>query len=638
MSVAAERLGASGPFARELPGFRARPGQQDLARAVEAALAARGTLVAEAGTGTGKTFAYLVPALVSGLRVVVSTGTRTLQDQLFQRDLPRVRALLGSDARIALLKGRGNYLCLHRLERARGDAELASLEQVRQFQQIESWARTTATGDRVELHALPEDAPIWARVTSTQDNCLGSECPRWQDCWVVKARRAAQEADLVIVNHHLLCADMALKGGGFGEILPQAQAFILDEAHQLPETAGQFFGTGVSSRQLEELSRDALREAAEVPGVLAALRDPVEALMPAVRRLRLAFEGLPERGPWRELEARADVAEGFAGLAEALEALAGALAAVSDSSRGLASCGERAEALALRLERLSGGAAEGDDALVRWYQLGQRGFALHGTPLDVSGPFSAWREASAAAWIFTSATLAIDGDFGHFNRQLGLDAPQTLAVPSPFDYAANTLLYLPPGLPQPAHSKYTDAVVEAAVPLLEASGGRAFLLFTSHRALRCAAELLKGRVDFPVLVQGEAPRHRLLERFRAAGNAVLLGAASFWEGVDVAGEALSLVLIDKLPFAAPNDPVTEARLRHLRALGEDPFNAWQLPNAVLALKQGAGRLIRSEDDRGVLVLCDPRLLGMDYGKVFLQSLPPMPQSRELAEVRDFFQR
>jgi ATP-dependent DNA helicase DinG len=636
MSDAAGRLDAQGPFARELPGFTPRSGQQALAAAVERALQQCGELVAEAGTGTGKTFAYLVPALLSGLRVVISTGTRTLQDQLFQRDLPRVRQLLGSDAPVALLKGRSNYLCLHRLEQSRGDAELSSMEQVQQFQRIEAWAARTASGDRVELHELPEDAPIWVRVTSTQDNCLGSECPHYQDCYVVKARRAAQEAAVVVVNHHLLFADMALKSGGFGEILPGAEAFILDEAHQLAETAGQFFGTGVSSRQMEELARDSLREAAEVPGMLAALREPVEALMPAVRRLRLAFDGLPERGPWRDIEGREGVAGGLDALDQALENLAAALAAVADSSRGLASCAERAEIAALRLRALAEGAEGGAGALVRWYQLGLRGFVLHGTPLDVAEPLRAWREQSQAAWVFTSATLAVDGDFTHFNRQLGLAEPDTLLVPSPFDYGSNALLYLPPGLPDPGAQDFTDAVVEAALPLLEASGGRAFLLFTSHRALRRAAELLAGRTEFPLMVQGQAPRHLLLERFREAGNAVLLGAASFWEGVDVAGEALSLVLIDKLPFASPGDPVTEARLAHLREQGANPFSAWQVPSAVIALKQGAGRLIRSERDRGVLVLCDPRLLGKGYGRTFLHSLPPMPRTRELAEVAAFF--
>ncbi len=633
---AAQRLGSDGPFASELPGFTVRSGQQALAAAVAHALEQRGELVAEAGTGTGKTFAYLVPALLSGLRVVVSTGTRTLQDQLFQRDLPRVRQLLGVDARVALLKGRSNYLCLHRLEQSRGDAELSSLEQVRQFQRIEAWAGRTASGDRVELHELPEDAPIWSRVTSTQDNCLGGECPRYQDCYLVKARRAAQESDLVVVNHHLLFADMALKSGGFGEILPGAEAFILDEAHQLAETAGQFFGSGVSSRQMEELSRDTLREAAEVPGMLAALREPVEALMPAVLRLRLAFDGLPERGPWRDIDARAGVEEGFEALDQSLDTLAGALAKVAESSRGLGSCAERAESLALRLQTLREGGDAAAGGLVRWYQLGMRGFVLHGTPLDVSEPLRVWRENSEAAWVFTSATLTVDGDFGHFMRQLGLSGTDTLSVPSPFDYGRNTLMYLPRGMPEPSSPDFTDAVVEAALPLLETSGGRAFLLFTSHRALRRAAELLEGRVDFPLMVQGSAPRHLLLERFREAGNAVLLGAASFWEGVDVAGEALSLVLIDKLPFASPGDPVTEARLRHLREQGENPFNAWQLPSAVISLKQGAGRLIRSESDRGVLVLCDPRVIGKGYGRVFLHSLPPMPRTRDAGDVEAFF--
>jgi ATP-dependent DNA helicase DinG len=632
LASARELLGPDGPFASEIANFTPRDCQQQMAEAVEEAIADSQMLIAEAGTGTGKTFAYLVPALQSGKRVIVSTGTKTLQDQLFHRDLPRVREVLGARLRTSLLKGRANYLCLYRLEQTTKDGRLTSREQVGQLQSIREWSKRSASGDRGEFAEVPEDSPLWPRVTSTAENCLGTECPLFGDCFVVKARRAAQEADLVVVNHHLLFADLAIKQEGFGEILPGAHAFILDEAHQVPELAGQFFSTSITARQITELASDTLAECGSVTGALAGLREPIEAIAPIVKRVRLALDKLPVKGGFGAIDSVAEARTELQSLDEALRKLADALAAQAERSRGLASANERAELLCQRLHTVLDGSAH--DA-VQWYELTAQGFAFHATPLDLAPPLRSLREQSRASWIFTSATLSVAGDFDHFARQLGLDDPVTASLPSPFDYPRQALTYLPKGLPDPNAPDYTERIVEAARPVLEAARGRTFLLFTSHRALKRAADLLAD-VPFPLFVQGAAPRHQLLTAFRESGNGVLLGAASFWEGVDVAGEALSCVIIDKLPFAAPDDPVLEARLAALREAGGNPFFEWQVPAAVIALKQGAGRLIRDVADRGVLMLCDPRLTSRAYGKLFLRSLPPMAVTRELGDVQTFF--
>lgn len=630
-----ELLGADGPFARELPNFAPRAAQQEMARAVQQVMAAHDTLIAEAGTGTGKTFAYLVPALLSGERVIISTGTKALQDQLYFRDLPRVRSVLGARLKTALLKGRANYLCLYRLDQTVREGASFDRTQAAQLATIRAWSARTRRGDRMELAEVPEESPLWPRVTSTPENCLGVECPFFDDCHVVKARREAQEADVVVVNHHLLFADLALKQEGFGEILPGASAFILDEAHQIPELAGQFFSQSVSARQLSELAQDALAECAGVTGAIGLLLEPIEALQAALRRLRLAMDALPQRGAFHLLEQRDDVSEGLHDLRELLATLNELLASQAERSRGFTNLHERAEVFGQRLDRIVD-AGSGSASDVRWYEHYPRGFALYATPLDLAMPMRALRERTQAAWIHTSATLSVAGDFGHFARQLGLDDPHTLSLGSPFDYAKQALCYLPEQLPDPAARDYTERVIDAVLPVLHASGGRAFLLFTSHRALRRAAELLQDKVPWPLFVQGTAPRPRLLEEFRASGHGVLLGAASFWEGVDVVGEALSVVVIDKLPFAAPDDPVLMARLDALEQSGINPFMGWQVPSAAIALKQGAGRLIRDVHDRGVLVLCDPRLTGKGYGRLFLASIPPMPRTRNLDDVRSFF--
>lgn len=625
-----DALGEGGLLAEAIPAFAPRPAQQRFAGTVAETLERREALLAEAGTGTGKTYAYLVPALLSGLKTIVSTGTRALQDQLYHRDLPRVRDALGVGLKTALLKGRANYLCRYRTEQARGEAAFASRALAAQFERIVAWSGRSRMGDLAEIEDLPEDSPLLPLVTSTADNCIGSDCPFWDDCFVVQARQRAQAADLVVVNHHLLLADLALKQEGFGEILPGAQAFVVDEAHQLPELAAQFFGEGNGARALVELARDTLREAGMVASALAIVQAPSQALEHAVRALRAAMDVLPVRGTGERALEEPAVADAFDALAGALANLAGALQPLRESAPGLDACHARAIDAAGRLERWLGTSDS-----VHWYELTRRGFRLQRTPLDVSTPLRKHREDSRAAWVFTSATLAVEGSFEHYAKRLGLEEPRTLLEPSPFDWSTQALCYLPPRLPEPMSRDYTASVVAAIRPVLEASGGRAFVLFASHRALREAAELLRGG-PWPLFVQGDAPRAQLLQQFRVSGNGVLLGAASFREGVDVAGDALSVVVVDKLPFAAPDDPVFEARLQAVRRAGGNPFRDEQLPQAVIALKQGVGRLIRTETDRGVLVLCDPRLTGRSYGRTFLESLPPFPRTRELDEVTGFF--
>ena len=626
-------LGEGGALARFVDGFAQRPVQQEMAQSIAEAIDQGHCLVAEAGTGTGKTYAYLVPALVSRQRVIISTGTRTLQDQLFRRDLPTVLKALGVSPRVALLKGRSNYLCLHRLDLARKSGDIGRPEWLDLLEQLNAWSASTQSGELAEFPSLADDSPIWPRVTSTVDNCLGSDCPFFDDCYLIKARRRAQEADLVVVNHHLLFADMALKQEGFGELLPAAGVIIVDEAHQLPDTASLFFGQTFSARQLLDLTRDARSEAAQVGGLLRAVDDVASVLANAIAKLRLCLDGQPTRGSWPQQLQRPEMLEVLTGVETSLQDFGELLDQLAASSAGMESCAARCAGQRAMLQRIAGPVA---DDHVAWYESFPKSFRINLTPLDVAEPMTAFRQSTQASWIFTSATLSVDGGFDLFIRQMGLEQPKTLLLPSPFDFEQQSLLYHPKGLPDPSARDFVEQLINAILPVLLASKGRAFLLFTSHRNLQLAAGLLRQRCDLPLFVQGEQSRHLLLQAFRKSGNGLLLGAASFWQGVDVRGDALSCVIIDKLPFAAPDDPVLEARLERMRRDGGRPFPDYQLPLAVLTLKQGAGRLIRDMDDRGILVICDPRLSSRSYGKVFLQSLPPMPYSRDLADVERFF--
>ncbi len=627
-------FGEGGPLQRALPAFNVRRQQVHMAERVAAALARREILTVEAGTGTGKTFAYLVPALLSGARVLVSTGTRTLQDQLYSKDLPLVGAALGRPAKVALLKGRTNYLCRYRLEQAPGLARDDMLERIR------SWARTTRSGDLAEVAGLADSHPVWAQVTSTRDNCLGTRCPQLSGCHVALARRQALDADIVIVNHHLLLADLALKEDGFGDLLGAADAIILDEAHQIPDLAAQFFGAHVSSRRIESLLDNVQTELAKAgfgPEAHAQALSAVRAVQAAVGQILGVIAGSAGRIAWTE--ASSPVAEGVAELQRAVHLLANALCETGEET-AIRALGDRAGELAQSLERIAAlGELEGARSIE---MTPPRRFALSLLPFDIAARFQALLEAHPCSWVFTSATLSLGEDFSPFTGRLGLEGCATLKIDSPFDYPQQGLLYLPARMPLPASPQFLPAVVEVALELVEASGGGAFVLFTSHRALAAAASLWRGQpartAGYRLLVQGEAPRERLLREFREDGSAVLLGTTSFWEGVDVKGSALRLVVIEKLPFASPDDPLVRARVEHLEATGRSAFREYQLPEAALALKQGVGRLIRSEEDFGAVAICDPRLTGRGYGKVFLEALPPMTVTQERQAAIDFLLR
>ncbi len=627
-----------GTLARAIPGYRVRPQQLEMAERITTAIRENKVLVAEAGTGTGKTFAYLVPALLSGGKVIISTGTKTLQDQLFERDLPAVREALKVSASIALLKGRANYVCHYHLERAVADGRFQSREEAAHIRTIARCAKTSKTGDKGRLAAVPEDSGAWAAATSTRENCLGQECPHHTECFVLAARREALAADVVVVNHHLFFADVMLRDEGAGELLPACNTVVFDEAHQLPEVAGMFFGESLGTGQIVDLARDVRLEAVAAAKDFAPLQDAVRTVEKAARDLRLAVAAENARLPAAQLLNDKEFQQALMVLDDELAGFSKHLASQAERSEGLASCLQRADEIAARLKRWR---SIEDATQVRWIEVFTHALALNLTPLDVADIFRRQLEGHPRAWIFTSATLAVGRDFSHYCGELGLTEAETGYWGSPFDYAANALLYVPPGMPDPNDVDYVEAVVEAAYPAIRAAGGRAFVLCTSLRAMRRIHSALQDRftrdgVEFPLLLQGEGAKGELLERFRRLGNAVLVASQSFWEGVDVRGDALSLVVIDKLPFAPPDDPVLAARIEQMRKTGKNPFMDYQLPRTVISMKQGAGRLIRDESDRGVLMICDPRLVGKPYGRRIWQSLPPMRRSRDVADVEAFF--
>jgi len=685
----------SGALARNIDGYHARDAQRAMAHAVAATIEATGrlpdpdrieararsarpgaaaaaqaggsapsesggvddggnTLIVEAGTGTGKTYAYLVPAMLWGGKVIVSTGTKHLQDQLFQRDIPTVRDALAVPVSVAMLKGRANYLCHYYLQRAADNGRLPSRQDAAHLQEIVRFAKMTRTGDKAELASVPETSPVWSMVTSTRENCLGQECPSYKDCFVMQARREAQQADIVVVNHHLFFADIMLRDTGMAELLPTANTVIFDEAHQLPDTATLFFGATLSTGQILELARDCVAEG------LVHARDALDwsqlgaALERAARDVRLVFGQETLRLSISQLGDGHPLFEALEHLDSALSTLAEALAGQAERADSLGVCLRRARDLQVLLGAWSAAPAvktkvsdadekPSDTAAdsVRWIEVFSHSVQLHQTPLSVAPIFAKQRAGVPRAWVFTSATLSVRGDFTHYAAQMGLDAKRSMTLASPFDYDKQALLYVPRNLPQPSSPGFTDAVFDAAWPVLEAAGGRAFVLCTTLRAVDRIATRLRDTIEsrgwsFPLLVQGDASRTELLDRFRQLGNAILVGSQSFWEGVDVRGDALSLVIIDKLPFAPPDDPVLAARLEALTKKGLSPFAVHQLPQAVITLKQGAGRLIRAETDRGVLMICDPRLVDKPYGRRIWQSLPAFKRTRELAAVQDFF--
>ncbi|MGC8697790.1 MAG: ATP-dependent DNA helicase [Halothiobacillus sp.] len=629
-------FGPEGVLARAFNGYQPRPGQVQMAEIIRNAILDSRTVVIEAGTGVGKTFGYLAPILLAGRKAIVSTGTKHLQDQIFTRDLPQIKTLMGSNARTALLKGRANYLCTHRLDRALTEGRLQSPDWVRALHDIKSFATRTQDGDIARCATVTEDHGIWPLVTSTNENCLGKECPKFDDCFVVKAREAAHEADLVVINHHLFCADIAIKQNGFAQLLPEADVVVLDEAHQLPEIAALFFGSSLSSGQMIDLVRDTAREqqaeAVDMSDLTLIAHALEVALAPCVDALKTVRT---DRIAWHEIFEDAAIKTAFDALDERFKALTEALSIAAPRGKGLASCHERAVQMR---QALSSFRHTQDTATeVRWLERREKSFTLNITPMDAGKTFSDVVESQPRAWVFTSATLAAGKDFSHFTRRLNLELALCQQTPSPFDYPHQALMYLPALLPDPkTDPDYTLKILRLVFPVLKASGGRAFLLFTSHRELKKAAEILEGKLPFPLFVQGTQAKAPLLEQFRQSGNGVLLGTQSFWEGVDVRGEALSVVMIDRIPFASPDDPVRRAREAQIKEAGYSPFSVMAMPEAIITFKQGVGRLIRDVTDRGVLVLCDPRLQNTSYGRQILEALPPMRRVHAVADVEAFF--
>ena len=624
----------NGALSKVISGYLPRKSQLEMASSIADAIKAKENLIAEAGTGTGKTFAYLVPAILSQKQVIISTGTKNLQDQLFNKDLPVIRKAISIPFKAALLKGRANYLCPYRLETALNSSFGYSKEDAAALSQIKTWSKRTKIGDISEISDVEENDPIWSQATSTVDNCLGQDCPDYSDCFLVKARKKAQESEIVVVNHYLLCADWSLRETGFGELLPDAEVVIIDEAHQLSEIASNFLGLSISARQLNEFASDTLAEFHKDAKDMPDLRTACEDLQFEVKDLRLAFGMEIKRGEWKEIEGNPKISAALTSLHQQLKRLAEQLELASVRSKGLETCFDRVEEFESQLDSMIN---NDSGKWIRWYETFNKSVTLTKTPLDIAAEFDMFMQQHKASWIFTSATLSVANNFTHFSKGLGLQDTESKSWESPFDFATQSLFYHPKGLPKPTESDFTEKIVEFALPVLKASKGRAFFLFTSHRALKIAAQLLEDKIEYPLLVQGTRAKAVLLDQFKEQGNAILLATSSFWEGVDVRGDALSCVIIDKLPFASPGEPVLKARLDAMKLQGKNPFFEHQLPSAVIALRQGVGRLIRDVNDNGVLMVCDPRLLKRAYGQQFLDSVPAMKRTRIIEDVEAFFQ-
>jgi len=623
-----------GALAQKIEGFKPREPQRLMAQAVSKAISEKQGLVVEAGTGTGKTYAYLAPALRSGKKVIISTGSKNLQDQLYSRDLPKVAAALKFKGRLALLKGRSNYLCLERLEQqSLSGGDLAS-QALSELAHLRHWSSNTEEGDISTCNVVPEDSFVWPLVTSTNDNCLGSDCPLYKECFVVKARRKAMDADVVVVNHHLFMADMVVKESGFGELIPQADVMIFDEAHQIPDIASQYFGQQLTSRQLLDMAKDInIAYRTEVRDSVQ-LQKSADRLSQSTMDFRLALGEPGFRGNLRDVLSQTAIQRALLLLDDALELCYDVVKLSLGRSALLDAAFERATLYRNRLKRLKDVSIPGYSY---WYECNSRNFVLALTPLSVTDKFSDMMKEKPGAWIFTSATLSVNDQLHHFTDRLGLDDAETLLLPSPFDYATQAMLCVPRFLPETNVRGISKELARMLRPLIEANKGRCFFLCTSNQMMRELAEEFRATLTLPVLLQGETSKGQLLAQFVEAGNALLVATSSFWEGVDVRGDALSCVIIDKLPFTSPDDPLLKARIEDCRLRGGDPFNEVQLPDAVITLKQGVGRLIRDTDDRGVMVICDNRLVMRPYGEVFLNSLPPAPRTRDLAQAIRFLQ-
>ncbi len=632
-SESARVLGPEAEFEARIAGFTSRPTQQSMATRIEATLERGGIFVAESGTGTGKTFAYLVPALLAKKKVIISTGTRHLQDQLFLRDLPTVTATLGLKSKVAVLKGRANYLCSDRLQSKALVLAGRDDSVKKEASIIYQWSQSTEEGDVAELDDIAEDSSIWPLVTSTADNCAGSACAHFEDCFVLRARRRAMDADVVVINHHIFFADLVLKNDGFGQLLPSFDAVVFDEAHQLGDIATGFLGHSATSRQFQDLIDDVTTEERHNASAVPDLDETGGILRKDLAQLRESMGRTTGRTPLESLETQSAFVEALLKLRHDLQTYVDLLMQAQPVSEEFGRCLDRAAGLAESLEVISGRDAQDH---VRWCETTHRGFRFQSSPIDTGEILGPHFDKADRSFIFTSATLAVGDSFEHFSRSLGLPEFESARYDSPFDYQNQTLMLLPDGLPDPRSQDFTQAMLDVAVKVINASNGRAFVLFTSYRALNKAAQFLPTVFKYPLLVQGSASRNALLTQFRETDSAVLLGTSSFWEGVDVRGESLSVVIIDKLPFEAVDDPLVRARLAHVESTGGNPFMDYQVPRAVMALKQGAGRLIRDELDRGVLVICDPRVKSKGYGRVFLSNLPPMPRTTDIGDVEQFF--
>jgi len=625
-------LSDDGPFLETIEGYQSRPVQQELASKIEKTIANNLSLVAEAGTGIGKTFAYLVPAIQSRKSVILSTGTKNLQDQLFLNDIPLVCKTLNLKPKVALLKGRNNYLCTYRLDLVISDGRLSSRQAIHDLQLARHWSSETKVGDLAEMVNLADDSEIKQHITSTVDNCLGQDCPDFDDCYLQRARKRAQQAQVLVINHHLLCADLVLKDDGFAELLPETDVVIVDEAHKLPDVVTQFFGRSISSRQLLELASDLRREYLTEAKDCRELDDAASNIEQIVKQFRLAMGEESQRLAWDRFKNIPDVVESIAELTELLESLEDLLEPLYMRSKGLESCLNRSQTYYEAFTELT---KDASGEMVHWCETWSRSFQIHQTPVDVSKSFHEKWKSHGGSWIFTSATLAIDGKLEHFKEMLGIEGSGSLLLNSPFNYQEQALMYLPRGLPDPSSPEHPIELMKSVLPLLRASKGRAFCLFTSYRALQTAAAWLSENGQFKILIQGTADKTDLLRRFKSSKQAVLMATSSFWEGVDVRGSDLCCVVIDKLPFAVPSDPVIQARISACRKAGGNAFAKIQLPSAVISLKQGAGRLIRDQTDQGVLVLGDPRIISKNYGISFIKSLPEMHKTRDLEFVKGF---
>lgn len=632
MSAISNAFSKTGALADVIAGFTPREAQTKMAEGVAEAIKISTQLVVEAGTGTGKTFAYLVPALQSKGKTIVSTGTKNLQEQLYFKDLPLIKKALNSHKQMALLKGRANYLCLYRLAQHSRGTHLMDADVLVDLTRVQKWSATTDTGDIGEISTIQEDSRVLPFVTSTVDNCLGRDCPDYEDCYLVKARNKAMEADLVVVNHHLFFADLALKDTGFGELMPEADSVIFDEAHQIPDIATEYFGEAVSSRQIQDLCRDTEALQKTVLKDADQLSKVAEKLRGITMDLRLMFPVNPKKGNWFEQLRRQDIQTQLVHIQDALDLFYEVAKIHLNREKAFDAIFER---LATARHRFRIMGQEQQPGISLWYETTPRHIIIHATPLSVADKFSAILDDSDSAWIFTSATLTVDENFSHYKKLLGLAPSKELILDSPFDYQQQSLMCVPRYLPDAnsPHKKHT--LLSVALQIIEASNGRCFLLFTSHAMMRQVAEMLTDEVDNPILVQGETNKRELLEQFVQEEEAVLLGTGAFWEGVDVRGDKLTCVLIDKLPFASPDDPLFQARVEDCRKKGENPFASMQIPQAVIALKQGAGRLIRDVEDKGVLVICDHRLVNKDYGQTFLRSLPDMQRTRSMETAMAF---